>query len=204
MAELDDVRLNTPVERIERKGGKVLVTSKGAAESFDFALAACHSDQALAMLGDATEAERNVLSAIRNQPNVAYLHTDASVLPRRELAWAAWNYEHSAANEKSRVCLHYLINKLQPVPFKQPVVVSLNPVREPNPASVIKRIEYSHPVFDRAAIAAQTELRSIQGAGNVWFGGAWAGYGFHEDGLTAGQDAASEMMQRISRHALAA
>jgi uncharacterized protein len=195
---LDDVRLNAPVSTIERKDSEVLVTAQGRTEPFDYVVAACHPDQTLAALEDASAAERAVLGAITYQANEAILHTDASLLPKRARTWAAWNYEHSGNAEKSQVCLHYLINKLQPVPFQQPVIVSLNPVREPHPTTIIKRIAYSHPVFDRAAIAAQQQLASIQGTGNVWFGGAWAGYGFHEDGLAAGQQAAQQILQKIN------
>jgi predicted NAD/FAD-binding protein len=111
----------------------------------------------LALLADASADERAVLGAIRYHRNRALLHTDARVLPRRTLAWAAWNYERSADHqrEQAAVCLHYLINRLQPLPWQQPVVVSLNPSRPIDPAQVIGEYDYSHPVFDAAAIAAQ-------------------------------------------------
>jgi predicted NAD/FAD-binding protein len=116
------------------------------------------------------------------------LHTDASLLPKRPKAWAAWNYVRSTAQaqEQSAVCLHYLINRLQPLPWTRPVVVSLNPTREPAPASVHGEYDYAHPVFDTAAIAAQARLPQIQGVSHVWFAGAWTRYGFHEDGLRSG------------------
>jgi len=128
-------------------------------EQFDRVVFATHSDQALALLADASTAEREVLSAIPYQPNVAVLHTDASVLPRRRAAWAAWNYQGSApGTTQPRVCLHYLLNKLQPLPFAQPVVVSLNPVHAIDPEHTLGRFHYAHPVFDLAAIRAQAEL----------------------------------------------
>ena len=115
------------------------------------------------------------------------LHTDTAVLPRRELAWAAWNYARAAdtGREQAAVCLHYLINRLQPLPWKQPVVVSLNPdpALRPDPAKVLGEYEYSHPVFDMAAVQAQGRLGEIQGQNGLWFCGAWTRYGFHEDGL---------------------
>ncbi|MEY4711223.1 MAG: hypothetical protein RIS88_673, partial [Pseudomonadota bacterium] len=102
-------------------------------------------------------------------------------------AWAAWNYERGTdATEAARVCLHYLLNQLQPLPWTQPVVVSLNPVRAIDPAHVIGDYDYAHPVFDLAAIRAQARLHEVQGRRATWFAGAWMGYGFHEDGLKAG------------------
>jgi len=167
-------------------------------EAFDEVVFACHSDQALALLGeDASVEERRILGAIRYHDNRAVLHTDTALLPRRRAAWAAWNYEHAGepGRERAGVCLHYLINQLQPLPFAQPVVVSLNPVRAIDPAKVIRHIDYAHPVFDQAAIAAQRRLAELQGQQHTWFCGAWAGYGFHEDGLKSGQAAAQALLR---------
>jgi predicted NAD/FAD-binding protein len=165
----------------------VRVTTDAGTERFDEVVLACHSDQSLALLADATPEEREVLSAIRYHPNQAVLHTDTAVLPQRPRAWAAWNYARAAHNgrEQAAVCLHYLINRLQPLPWQQPVIVSLNPdpTRLPDPARVIGCYEYSHPVFDLAAIRAQQRLPEIQGRSHVWYCGAWTRYGFHEDGL---------------------
>jgi predicted NAD/FAD-binding protein len=187
---IPDARLNSPVRAVRRLSpgdgaAGVLVSTDAGSEIFDEVILACHSDQSLTMLTDATADERAVLGAVRYHPNRAVLHTDASLLPRRQRAWAAWNYERAAAvgQERAAVCLHYLINRLQPLPWRQPVIVSLNPAREPDPAKVVQRFAYSHPVFDEAAIAAQSRLPSIQGRSHVWFCGAWTRYGFHEDGL---------------------
>ena len=119
-----------------------------------------------------------------------------SVLPKRRRAWAAWNYERAAsdAKESSRVCLHYLINQLQPLPFEQPVVVSLNPVREIERAHVLGTFDYAHPVFDLPAIHAQANVPALQGTCHTYFAGAWMGYGFHEDGLKAGLGAARQLL----------
>ena len=107
-----------------------------------------------------------------------------SLLPQRQLAWAAWNYQRAAgAGQQPAVCLHYLINRLQPLPFETPVIVSLNPLREPRAETVQGDFAYAHPVFDRAAIAAQQQLSAMQGVRDTWFCGAWTRYGFHEDGL---------------------
>jgi predicted NAD/FAD-binding protein len=186
LPRIPDARRNTPVRVVRRlRAGGVRVSTDTGTEHYDDVVLACHSDQALALLADPTPQEREVLNAIRYHRNRAVLHTDTALLPRRPLAWAAWNYERSAdeSREKASVCLHYLLNRLQPLPFTQPVVVSLNPVTEPRPDTVHGDFDYAHPVFDAAAIAAQKLLPGIQGRSNTWFCGAWTRYGFHEDGL---------------------
>ena len=202
---IPDARLNSPVHRVRRvppgdgRGGVMLATDLGE-ERFDDVVLACHSDQSLALLADALPAERAVLSAVRYHPNRAVLHTDASLLPRAPRAWAAWNYARASASgdEQAGVCLHYLINRLQPQPWKQPVLVSLNPdpARPPDPAQVIASIDYSHPVFDLAATRAQQQLPGVQGMAGVWFCGAWTRYGFHEDGLVSALD----VVRRLRQH----
>ena len=195
---IPDARLRTPVLGVKRlSSGKVAVATAPGAELFDDVVMACHSDQSLALLDDASAPERSVLGAIRYHPNHAVLHTDTAVLPKRPLAWAAWNYARAAelGREQAAVCLHYLINKLQPLPWQQPVLVSLNPdpTRMPDPRQVIGSYDYSHPVFDQAAIAAQQQLPAIQGCINTWFCGAWTRYGFHEDGLMSAQAVVQSM-----------
>lgn len=202
LADLDDVRLNTPVLAVRRHGtGKgVTVIDASGSEQFDEVIFACHSDQALEILGlDARPAESAVLSAIPYQMNHAVLHTDESLLPKRRKAWAAWNYEHRVrADDQGAegVCLHYLLNRLQPLPFEQSVIVSLNPVRQPDPSTVIRHIDYAHPVFDLAARQAQQVLPALQGQRHTWFCGAWTGYGFHEDGLKSGVSVAQALVER--------
>ena len=188
LAHVPDKRLNTPVRLIERDAQGVRIVTDGRVEHFDEVVIATHTDQALAMLREPSPNEQHVLGSIRYQANRAVLHTDASVLPAKPKTWAAWNYERAASDEResSRVCLHYLINRLQRIPFAQPVVVSLNPVQAIDPATVVGEYEYAHPVFDMKAIKAQQCLPLIQGLQHTWFAGAWAGYGFHEDGLKSG------------------
>ena len=202
-ASINDKRLSTPVQLIERDTDGVRIMTEGRAERFDKVVLATHSDQALALLRQPSEDERAVLGAIRYQPNHAILHTDASVLPRNPAAWAAWNYERaaSAAQESSRVCLHYLINKLQPVPFEQPVVVSLNPTSTIAPDQILGEFEYAHPVFDMAAIDAQGRVPELQGQQHTYFCGAWMGYGFHEDGLKAGLGVARQLLLQTAAKA---
>jgi predicted NAD/FAD-binding protein len=203
LAPVTDKRLATPVRAVRRLppghgGAGVVVLTDGGPERFDEVVLACHSDQSLQLLADATSAERELLGAIRYQANHAVLHTDARVMPPMRRAWAAWNYERAAnlAREQAAVCLHYWINRLQPLPWKRPVIVSMNPVRPVDPARVIGAWDYAHPVFDRAAVHAQTRLPLIQGRSHVWFCGAWTGYGFHEDGLRAGLDVAAALIAR--------
>ena len=201
VADVRDKRLNTPVSLIERDESGVRIVTQDHAERFDEVVICTHSDQALRMLRVPTPAEQKYLSAIPYQDNVAVLHTDESVLPSRRKAWAAWNYERASdeGQESARVCLHYLLNKLQPLPFEQAVVVSLNPTKPIDPTKIIASIDYAHPVFDLAAIDAQQHLHEIQGQQHTWFAGAWMGYGFHEDGLKAGLGVARQLLQDLKR-----
>jgi predicted NAD/FAD-binding protein len=201
-AGIADKHLNTPVRRIEHLGGNatgqrsVRIHTDTASQLFDKVIIATHSDQALQMLAEPTVRERDTLGAIRYQPNKAVLHCDTSVLPKRPTAWAAWNYERAAApgREGRRVCLHYLLNRLQPLPWEQPVLVSLNPVRTVAPDKILGEYDYAHPVFDLAAMAAQSRMPALQGQQGRYYAGAWMGYGFHEDGLKAGLAAAARLL----------
>jgi predicted NAD/FAD-binding protein len=208
VAGIQDKRLRAPVQAIERQADGVLVYVQGQTERFDKVVLATHSDQALAMLSDASGMERQTLGAIRYQANQAVLHTDASVLPQRKKAWAAWNYQRTGtaldnarAEKPPRVCLHYLLNMLQPLPFAQPVVVSLNPAVDLDPQQVHGTFDYAHPVFDLAATQAQKELPAIQGGRHTYFCGAWTGYGFHEDGLKSGLAVAEALQPLLAQGA---
>lgn len=187
-AGIDDIRLGTPVRRVFRTPRGMLLAHDREVEEFDHVVLACHSDQALAILDeDASPAERRVLSAIRYQPNHAVLHTDAALLPRERGLWSAWNYlSRREGAEAGPVSVSYLINRLQPLPFRQPVVVTLNPQQAPTQEKTLASFTYAHPIFDGPAIAAQRELPALSGRDRVWFCGAWGGYGFHEDGLRSG------------------
>ena len=199
LAGVHDKRLNTPVRLIERDAQGVRIITDGHAERFDQVVIATHTDQAMGMLREPSTDERSLLGAIRYQDNRAVLHTDASVLPANPKTWAAWNYERAASSEResSRVCLHYLLNRLQRIPFAQPVVVSLNPLQAIDPATVVGEYDYAHPVFDLAAIEAQKRLPSLQGQQYTWFAGAWTGYGFHEDGLKSGLQVGRALLKLI-------
>ena len=199
VAHIADKRLNTPVRRIERDAAGVRLLTDHGAERFDRVVLATHSDQALALLAAPSAQERAVLGAIRYQPNRAVLHTDASVLPQRRAAWAAWNYERATqqGDESAGVCLHYWLNQLQPLPFAQPVVVSLNPMQAIAAQHIMGEYAYDHPVFDLPAICAQAQVPQLQGAQHSWFCGAWTGYGFHEDGLKSGLAVADALLAEL-------
>lgn len=185
-ATLPDCRLNTPVHEVRRSDGQALVRSGShtQAEAFDAVVLATHAPATLSLLADASEHERAILGAVRYQPNTAWLHTDASLMPRNRKVWSAWNYLSSRQRDGSQpVCVSYWLNQLQSLPFEQPVVVTLNPPTPPEAGSVLARFEYDHPIMDQPAIDAQRALAQIQGGGGVWYAGAWTGYGFHEDGL---------------------
>jgi len=185
-ARLPDLRLATPVLEIRRNeaAGKVSLRTARGVEAFDHVVLACHSDQSAALLADADGAERRLLAGAY-QPNRAVLHTDARLMPRLRKVWSSWNYLSDGAADPA-VSVTYLLNRLQPLPFRTPVFVSLNPIVEPAPASVIAEFEYSHPIFDARMIEAQQRLPEVQGRRRVWLAGAWTGYGFHEDGLKSG------------------
>jgi predicted NAD/FAD-binding protein len=204
LAGVHDKRLNTPVRLIERDAHGVRIITDGHAERFDQVVIATHTDQALSLLREASGEERSLLGAIRYQDNRAVLHTDANVLPANPKTWAAWNYERAASSEResSRVCLHYLLNRLQRIPFEQPVVVSLNPLQAIDPATIVGEYDYAHPVFDLGAIEAQKRLPLLQGQKHTWYAGAWTGYGFHEDGLKSGLQVGRALLKLIHEQAI--
>lgn len=192
VADIGDVRLNTPVLSVKRDQAGVAVSTAQGTEWFDRVVLATHSDQSLAILSDALPAEREILEAVRYQPNTAYLHTDSDLMPRKRSAWSAWNYYSGAEQHgKFPVAVTYWLNLLQPLPFAQDVMVTLNPPTPPRADKTLKVIEYAHPLLDTAAYAAQQVLPDVQGLDRVYFCGAWTGYGFHEDGLKAGMAVAN-------------
>ena len=184
VGKLEDVRIGTPVRGVRRDAHGVDVLTDTGPQRFDAVVLATHAPDTLRMLDDSDEAERSVLRAVRYQPNVVVLHTDTNLLPRCRRVWSAWNYLGGRHLDGSRpVCVSYLVNQLQPLPFDTPLVVTLNPVVEPAPGTELRRFVYDHPLFDLAAIDAQHCLPLLQGRRRTWFAGAWTGYGFHEDGL---------------------
>lgn len=178
----------------------------GKTQDFHKVIFACHSDQTLEMLTDPSDDEISILGSIRYKKNLAYVHEDRNLLPKLSKVWAAWNYtceiEYSTngIDNSPAVCVHYLLNKLQPLPAfasSIPVVVSLNPQIRPDPIYTHTCIEYSHPIFDKEAIKTQQKLYKIQGLKNSFYCGAWTKYGFHEDGFQSGKAVANNLLDSM-------
>lgn len=178
-----DVRLSTPIESVRRRPNDVeICTHRGDVHRFDYMFIACHSNQALDMLSDPTPAEREVLSAFPYTANEAVLHTDTSLLPRRPLARAAWNY-HALKNPQQPVALTYDMNILQTLDAPTRFLVTLNHADAIDKSKIIQRIAYRHPVYLPAGVAAQARHREVNGARRTYYCGAYWRYGFHEDGV---------------------
>jgi uncharacterized protein len=185
----DRIRHNAKVVRVRRIDRRVCVTTaNGETQFFDKVILACHGDQALALLSDPTPDESRVLREFHYQPNVATLHTDPSVMPRSKLAWSSWNYSVSRDAKGSLIpATHYWMNRLQGVSGREDYFVSINGAERIAPARVLKTINYEHPLFNLGAIAAQSELPTLNASAHesteTYFAGAWQRFGFHEDGL---------------------
>jgi predicted NAD/FAD-binding protein len=179
----DRIRLNCPAKSVTRHDGYVEVHSKtGGTERFDAVVLALHSDEALALLSDPSEAEKEVLGALPYQENLTVLHTDPSLLPRHRKCWASWNY-HVPRESLGRVALTYDMNILQGLDAPTEFCVTLNRPAEIDPAKVIRRLLYSHPVYTPAGVAAQVRREEISGVRRTYYCGAYWSYGFHEDGV---------------------
>ena len=179
------IRLNTPVEAVSRSRAGVRIKARGAApESFDHVFFACHSDQALRLLEDATPLERSVLGAMPYQHNEVVLHTDTSLLPRSKRAWAAWNY-HVLPERRTGAALTYNMNILQNLQSRHTFCVTLNRSDAIAPSTIIKRMSYDHPLYTPASVAAQLRHHEINGVNRSYFCGAYWRFGFHEDGVVS-------------------
>ena len=186
------VRLRAPVLSVRRDAAGVEICTAADAERFDHVVLACHSDQALALLADADPRETEILGAIPYQSNDVVLHTDARLLPRNRKAWAAWNAH--VPRDPADVCtVSYCMNLLQGIDAPQPLVVTLNRTDAIDPARILQRMAYSHPVYTHASVAAQARRQEIQGQRRTWFAGAYWGWGFHEDGIRSAVDVAREL-----------
>lgn len=192
------IRPGDAVHGVVRRGDRVELTSTSGRHRFDAVVLACHSDQALALLQDPSAAERQVLGAIRYQPNRVVVHSDASVMPRRRQAWSSWNAVVDPANPG--VCqVSYWMNRLQSIPGDQQFFVTLNPLQPL--AQVWSERNYAHPVFTPDARRAQARRAEISGHRNTYYCGAYWGWGFHEDGFASGLEAAAEIQEGNSRAA---
>jgi predicted NAD/FAD-binding protein len=198
----DRIRLGCPVRWIRRLPDGVMIKAGNAEpERFDQVFMACHSDQALALLADATALEREVLGAIPYQQNEAVLHTDASLMPRRRLAWAAWNY-HLLSRDQARVALTYNMNILQSLDAPCQFCVTLNNSEAIDPDRIIRRMTYDHPVLTRAGVAAQRRQGEINGVDRTYFCGAYWRNGFHEDGVVSALAALEHFNERTQAQEL--
>ncbi len=181
------IHLHRPVRSLRRYPGGVAVETEAGIEHFDHCVIGAHADQALALLAEPSAEERRVLGAFSYQRNRGILHGDPALMPRRRAAWASWNYRSDRrSNALAPVSVTYWMNRLQPLDPRQPIFLSLNTPDAPAPETVHARFEYDHPLFDAAALAAQSEIAGLQGSQRTWFCGSYCGYGFHEDGLKAG------------------
>lgn len=190
-------RLNTPVVGVRRRDDGVDVVTHEGTHDFDEVVLACHSDQALALLGDADGAERAILGAMTYQANDTVLHTDASLLPRSRKAWAAWNAVVPARPDAS-CTVSYCMNLLQGIDAPEPFVVTLNQTEAIDPARVLRRMTYHHPVYTHASVAAQARKAEIQGHRRTWFAGAYWGWGFHEDGMRSAVELAYDLERIVA------
>lgn len=176
------VRTSAAVRRVRRDDAGVELALDGATERYDHVVLACHADDALALLADADAREHDILGAMRYQSNATVLHTDTRLLPRRRSAWAAWN-AHVPVEPGAACTVSYWMNHLQRLDAPLPFIVSLNRSDAIDPSRVLRAMEYRHPVYDAASVAAQSRAAEIQGRRHTWFAGAYWGWGFHEDGL---------------------
>lgn len=193
----DRIRLSSPVERVQRRPGRVMVQAAGGRpEPFDHVVLACHSDQALRLLADPSPAEREILGAIRYQANEAVLHTDTRLLPRSRRAWAAWNCQVQAGPGQ-RVAVTYDMNRLQGLRSRHTWCVTLNRSAEIDPGRMLRRMAYHHPLYTPAGVAAQARHAEISGVRRTHYCGAWWGHGFHEDGVASAAAALARLHEAI-------
>lgn len=192
---IDGVRLGAEVKRVTRQNGSVVVTDAGGnSDIFTDVVIATHANQALDLLADADDEERGLLGAFRYTDNLAVLHSDENLMPRRKRVWSSWNYIGEDIEDGTQpLCVTYWMNRLQNLDRRHPLFVTLNPTREVAADKVIGSYEYTHPLFDQRALDAQQQLWRLQGRRNTWFCGAYFGFGFHEDGLQAGLAAAENL-----------
>lgn len=183
-------RVGAPVEAVTAGATPAVRVRGGAPEAFDAVVLACHADQAARIASGLDDAQRSVLGAFRYSTNRAVLHSDARVMPERRACWSSWNYRTPDVAGGADVGVSYWMNRLQSLPTETDYFVTLNPAIEIDEARIVDQVDFQHPVFDHAAIAAQARLAEIQGRGGLWFCGAYGRYGFHEDGLMSGFEAA--------------
>lgn len=184
-----EIRTGCPVQGVRRTlTGPEVKTEGHGWESYDEVVLATHSDDSLGLLLDPTVDEQAALGAIRYQPNDVVLHCDDAVMPRSRHAWASWNYREAEGRVGDSIDLTYWMNRLQPIPKDDPMFVTLNATRRIDPAKIYDQVTLRHPVYDLGALAAQSDMRRLNGANHTWYCGAWMKNGFHEDGLASAVD----------------
>lgn len=195
----DKIKLGCGVEKVTRKPEYIeIIDTEGKKQKYDEVVFACHSDQALKILDEPTKDESSIIGAVRYQPNEMILHSDTSFMQKRNNAWSSWVYlSESREDKSSSVSLSYWMNNLQPLKTDKPIIVTLNPGRQPNSNMVYDRYTFHHPVFDEMAVDAQGKIDKIQGTDRIWYTGAWQRYGFHEDGLLSAVNIAKKMGIKI-------
>lgn len=195
-----DIRLNAGVSAVRRNTQGVQIKAQGAEwEQFDEVIMATHSDDSLSLLSDPTEAETAALGAIAYQPNDVVLHADARMMPKRRATWASWVYTEDAHTKSDRIDLTYWLNSLQPIPKDDLHFVTLNTKRTIREELIYDQVTLRHPVYDLGALAAQKQVRSMNGQNNTWFCGAWMRHGFHEDGLSSALDVVTALTAKSAK-----
>lgn len=179
---------------VRRMGSKVVVDDhQGNSEIYDHVVIATHADEAYRLLADPDPVETSLLGGWRYTKNRAVLHNDSSLMPRRRRVWSSWNFIGGQGGDGEGLCVTYWMNRLQSLDPANPLFLTLNPVHEPAPGTIIREFDYTHPYFDRAALAAQKELWSLQGRRRTWYCGSYFGYGFHEDALQSSLAVAEQL-----------
>ena len=192
---IDKKFLNEPVREVKSQDGKLYVTTDKRIENYDYCIICTHPPETLKMLKNCDPKTKDLLSKFKFQENKAVLHLDESVLPDKKIAWSAWNYTSTKSDDgKDEVSVSYLINKLQPLPYKESVIVTLNPFTTIKNDKIIKTIFYKHPLFSTESIKAQDKINNIQGSNGIYFSGAWMRYGFHEDGIFSTKKAINKLL----------
>lgn len=196
LGSISHKHLSTPVEKLVPLDNSIRLQTASGEYDFDYAILCSHPPESLKITEGISSELTSALSKFKYQPNLAVAHTDEAILPERKRAWAAWNYlAADQADGNEAVSVSYLINKLQPLPTKTPVIVTLNPLEEIKKEKILREIHYEHPLFDAPAIRAQSYISELQGTSKIFFAGAWMSYGFHEDGIWAAKHALRALLR---------
>ena len=194
---INSIKLNSNIRFIERMENKVIIHHNQGSENFDYLFMACHSNEALKLIKDTSYVEKELLGSIPYADNDVYLHTDASIMPKHKLSWAAWNYNIDNKSHEP-ISLTYNMNILQNIKSESPLLVTLNPKSNIDPKKIIKKLNYSHPTFTIDGINAQKKHHLISGVNRTFYAGAYWGNGFHEDGVKSAYDVVNQLNKLIN------